>query len=57
MIAFLFLRYDVIMHPKVVHVPRVEGLKFENLGPTIREVRMNKLKVNKAKKFSQLVRK
>ena len=38
------------LHLKVAYVPLVEWHKFGNSGPTIREVKMNKVKVNKAKK-------
>ena len=40
------------MHLKIAYVPLVEWTQFENSGPTIREVRMNKVKVNKAKNLA-----
>ena len=45
------------MHLKVAHVPLVERPKFGNLVPTKKEVRVNKVKINKSKKFSQILRK
>ena len=45
------------MHLKFAHVSLVKWPKFENLSSTIREVKMNKVKANKAKKFSQFLRK
>ena len=45
------------MHLKAAHIPLIEWTKFGNSGSTTREVRMIKVKVKKAKNFSQLLRK
>ena len=45
------------MNLKVAHVPLNEWPKFRKSGPIIKEVRMNKVKVNKAKTFSHFLRK
>ena len=56
-IFYNFGNIFVPMHLKLPHVPLVKWPKFENSGPTIREVRIDKVKVNKAKKIIQLLRK
>ena len=45
------------MHLKIARVPLIEQPKFRNSGPIIREVKRNKVKVKKAKKLSQVLRK